>query len=115
MPEQVAVVDACAAAEAPHRVAQLRVDERVDHHRRVAPRAPHRSLEVLHRLGAGVADLLELLFRKLGLERLDEARGGLAGGVGDDVELDRRRHASEASGWKPPRLQGPLQKGLTPI
>ena len=43
----------------------------------------------------GVPDLLELLLGELRLERLDEARGRLARGVGDDVQLDRRmlRHA----------------------
>ena len=36
----------------------------------------------------GVANLLERLFRKLGLEGEHEPRGGFSRGVGDDVELD---------------------------
>jgi hypothetical protein len=41
-----------------------------------------------------MADLLELLVRKLRLECVDKADRGLAGGVRDDVELDRwLRHA----------------------
>src|SRR6185503_9680947 len=41
--------------------------------------------------------LRELLFRELRLERLHQARSRLSGGVGDDVELDRRGHRREAS------------------
>ena len=52
---------------------------------------------VVLRLDARVTDLDEFLLRELRLERLDEARRSLAGGVGDDVELDRRlRHRRSA-------------------
>ena len=95
--EQVAVVETCPAAERAHGLAELRLDERVDHDRRTAAHPVHRELEVVLRLDARVADLDEVLLRELRLERLDEPRRGLAGGVGDDVELDRRvRHRRSA-------------------
>ncbi len=95
--EQVAVVETRPAAERAHRLAELRLDERVDDDGRAAAHPVHRELEVVLRLDARVADLDELLLRELRLERLDEARRGLAGGVGDDVELDRRvRHRRSA-------------------
>src|SRR5258707_1159475 len=75
-------------AEAPHRVAHLRIDERVDDHRRVAARARDGALEIGDRLAARMAHLLELLFRKLRLQRLDESGSSLAGRVGDDMELN---------------------------
>ena len=88
MAEQVAVVDARATAQAAHGVAQLRIDERVDDNRGVTACARDGALEIVHALGARVANLLELLLRKLRLERLDEPRRGLAGRVGDDVQVD---------------------------
>ena len=88
--EQVAVVELRAPAERAHRVAQLRLHERVDDDRRPALHPVDREVEVVLRLDARMADLDELLVGELRLERLDEARRGLAGGVGDDVQLDGR-------------------------
>ena len=91
MAEQVAVVHLRAPAELPHRVAQLGLDERVD---ATAGRPFIRltaMLQVVDGLDARVPDLLERLIRELRLERLDEPRGRLSGGVRDDVELDGRR------------------------
>ena len=81
-----------AAAETPHRVAELGIDERVDDNRCVAPGAQDRSFQISDGLGASVAHLLELLFGKLRLQCLHEPRGGLPGGIGDDVQLDSLRH-----------------------
>src|SRR5207237_6239128 len=77
-----------AAAEAAHGVAHLRLDERVDDDRRAAPRAVHGVLEVLDRLDARMADLLELLVGELSFQRLNETGRGLARGVRDDVQFD---------------------------
>ena len=55
----------------------------------MAAGAQHGPFEVRDRLGPRVANLLERLFRKLGLEGEHEACSSLSGGVGDDVELDR--------------------------
>ena len=97
VPEDVAVVELRAPAQRAHRLAQLRLHDRVDHDRRPPPHPADRELEVVLRLDARVADLDEVLLRELGLERLDEPRRGLAGGVGDDVQLDRRvRHRRSA-------------------
>jgi hypothetical protein len=52
-----------------------------------------------------VPNLLELLFRELRLERLHQARSRLTGGIGDDVELDRRGHRPEASALPAGNLQ----------
>ena len=95
MSEEVAVVDARAPTEPPHRVPHLRIYERVHDDGGAAASAPHRELEILHRLDARVPDLLELLVRELRFERLHEPCRGLSRGVGDDVQLDRRmrRHA----------------------
>ncbi len=89
MPEQVAVVHACAAAELAHRVAQLRLDERVDHDRGPPARLLHGDVEVLDVLDARMPDLDERLIRELRLEREHEPRRSLPGRVGDDVQLDR--------------------------
>src|SRR2546430_2617602 len=80
--------DLRAAAERLHRGPQLGLDERVDDDGRPAAGTVDGQLQVVHRLDARVADLLERLVRELRLERGDEARSGLAGRVGDDVELD---------------------------
>ena len=89
-----------ATAESAHRIAKLRIDERVDHDGRVPAGAQHGPFEVRDRLRSGVPHLLERLFRELRLERENEARRGLSRGVGDDMELDRGLgHPSEASGW----------------
>ena len=81
-------MDARTPAETAHRIAHLRLDERVDDDRRPAAGASDRELEILDGFDAGVADLLELLIRELGLEGLNQPRRGFAGGVGDDVQLD---------------------------
>ena len=88
MTEQVAVVEAGAAAERAHALSQLAVDQRVHHHRRTSLRTVHRQLQVVDRLDLRVPDLLEGLIRELRLERGHEARSGLAGRVRDDVQLD---------------------------
>src|SRR6266576_201750 len=90
MPEQVAVVNPGATAEPTHRIAQLRVDERVDDDGSVSASAGDGPLQIVDRLRPRVTYLLERLLGKLGLERKHEARGRLSRGVGDDVELDRR-------------------------
>ena len=88
MPEQVAVVDSGAAAERAHRLAQLRLDERVDDDRGPARCARCTACaEVLDRLDARVPDLDERLVGELRLERRHEPRRRLAGRVGDDVQL----------------------------
>ena len=85
------------AAEGAHGFAELWLHERVDDDGRPAAHAVHGELEVVLRLDARMADLDEVLLWELRLQRLDEARRGLAGGVGDDVELDRRvRHRRSA-------------------
>ncbi len=76
-------------------------DERVDDDGGAALHPVDGELEVVLGLDARVADLDELLLGELRLERLHEPRGGLAGGVGDDVELDRwarRCHAGSLVG-----------------
>jgi hypothetical protein len=93
MSEQVAVVQPRAPAEDAHLFAQLGLDERVDDDRGAAFRPLDGKTQVVDRLDARMADLLELLIWKLGLECVYEPRRGLAGGVGDDVQLDGRlRH-----------------------
>ena len=99
MAEQVAIVEASAAAKRAHELAHLAVDQGVDHHRGTALGAADGQLQVVERLDARVADLLERLIGELGLERGYQARSRLAGRVGDDVELDglaRGHHAAEA-------------------
>src|SRR5581483_12086023 len=55
--------------------------------------------QVVDGLHARVPDLLEGLLGELGLERQHEPGRGLAGGVGDDVELDcGRGHLRQLSG-----------------
>ena len=97
VPEQVAVVDAGAAAEPAHLVAEAGLDERVDHHRRPSPRAGDGEREVIHRLDAWMAHLLEREIGELRLEREHEARRGLSRRVRDDVELDGGAHGAEPS------------------
>ena len=87
-PEEIAVVQARAPAQRAHRLAQLRLHERVDDHRRPPAHAVDRELEVVLRLDARMPDLDEVLVRELRLERLHETRRRLAGRVGDDVQLD---------------------------
>ena len=94
MAEQVAVVELRAPAERAHRLAQLRLDERVDDDGGPALHPVDRELQVGDRLDARMADLEELLVGELRLERLDEPRGGLARGVGDHVQLDRGHRRS---------------------
>src|SRR6266542_5438816 len=94
MAEQVAVVHLRPPAELPHRVAELGIDERVDHHRRAALRTVDGELQVVDRLDSRMADDLELGVGKLRLECEHQPRRSLAGGVGHDVQLDRLlRHA----------------------
>ena len=88
-------------AKAAHRIAKLRIDERVDDDRGVAASAQDCALEIRHGLGPGVTYLLELLFRELRLQRLHEPRSSFPGGVGDDVQFHALRHRAEASGWRP--------------
>ncbi len=119
MTEQVAVVDAGAAAELAHRLAEAGLDERVDHHGRPAPGSRDGELQVVDRLDARMADLREPLLGKLRLERQHEPCRRLARRVRDDMELDRAvfvfhgRRVSGAGGavatiaaWRPatPRL-----------
>ena len=88
MAEQIAVVNLRAAAELAHRVTELGVDERVDHHGGPALRAVDGELKIVDALDARMADDVELRVGELGLERGDEAGGGLARGVRHDVQLD---------------------------
>ena len=85
--EDVAVVELRAAAEVAHRLTQLGLDDRVDDDRRTALRAVDDEPQVVDGLDPRVADLLERLLGELGLERGDEPGRGLAGRVGDDVQL----------------------------
>jgi hypothetical protein len=104
--EEVAVVQLRPAAEAAHLLAQLRLDERVDDDGGPAPHPFDGEPQVGDRLDARMADLLEVLIRELRLERGDEPRGGLAGRVGDDVQLDgRSRHVRR-------RLTAPVRAQL---
>ena len=82
------------ATERPHRLTQLRLDERVDDDRAASSHAVDGELEVGSRLDARVADLAKLLLRELRLERLDESLRGLARRVGHGVQFDRV-HASQ--------------------
>ena len=79
------------AAERPHLLSELGLDERVDDDRGPAAGAPHDIGEVVDALDHRMADLLERLIGELGLERVHEARRGLAGRIGDDVQLDGLR------------------------
>ena len=90
VPEEIAVVDAGATAELPHRVAQPGVDQRVDHDRRPAARLLDGDVEILDVLDALMPDLDKRLIRELRLEREDEPGSGLPRRVGDDVKLDGR-------------------------
>ena len=101
--EQIAVVQSCAPAERAHRGAQLGLHDRVDDHRRAALHPVDGEVQVLLRLDARVPDLDELLIGELRLEREDEARGGLARRVGDDVELDRCRRGGHRARDPSPR------------
>ena len=116
MAEQVAVVDARAAAERPHRLAQLGLHERVDDDGRPPSGAVHREREVVDGLDARVADLLELLLGELRLEREDEPDGGLAGRVRDHVQLDGRGHGHRVRviGGRPRCGSGGCPPSLTP-
>ena len=87
--QDVAVVDAGAAADLPHGLAQLGVDERVEQHRRASLGALDCEAQVVGRLGARVPDLLEILVGELRLERLDEPGRRRPGRVRDDVQLNR--------------------------
>ena len=87
--EQIAVVEPRAPAKNPHLLPELGLDERVDDDRRPPLGPLDGEPQVVDRLDTRVADLLELLVGELSLERVHEPRRRLAGGVGDDVELDR--------------------------
>src|SRR5918994_4547279 len=97
MPEQVAVVHACAAAELAHRIAELRSHERVDHHGRAATSLLDGDVQVLDVLHAWMPDLLERLIRELCFEREHEPLRRLPRRVRDDVELDRHAIAIVAT------------------
>ena len=86
--EQIAVVEPRAPAKNPHLLPELGLDERVDDDRGPPLRALDREPQVVDGFDARVTDLLELLFGELSLERVHEPRRRLAGGVGDDVQLD---------------------------
>src|SRR5258708_5715228 len=90
MAEQVAVVEARAATEGAHLFPQLRLHKRVDDDRGPSLHPVHRKLQVIDRLDTRMADLDELLIGELRLERLDEPRGGFAGGIRHDMELNGR-------------------------
>jgi hypothetical protein len=92
MAEQIAVVNACAPAEAPHRIAHLQIDERVHDNGGVAARAADGTLEIVDGLRTWMSHLFELLLGKLSFERLHEASRRFTGGIRDDVKLDRRWH-----------------------
>ncbi len=83
-------MNARAAAQLSHRVAQPRLDERVDHHRRPPARLLHGEVQVLGVLDPRVPDLHERLVGKLRLEREHEPCRRLPRRVGDDVQLDGR-------------------------
>ena len=82
-------------------LAQLGLDEGVDDDRRPALHPVDRELQVGDRLDARMADLGELLVGELRLERLDEALSGLAGRIGDHVQLDEAHGASVLGGLTP--------------
>ena len=115
MAEQVAVVHTGAPAELAHRLAQGRLDERVDHHRRPAARVATAIWRSSTDLDARVADLLEHLLRELRLEGEHEPRRRLARRVRDDVQLDRGvvgGHARRVSGRGCPMRAGRAGIGL---
>ena len=89
VPEKVAVVDTCPAAQLAHRVPELRRDERVHHDRRAPSRLLDGDVQILDVLHARVPDLLERLVGELRLEREHEPLRRLSRRVRDDVELDR--------------------------
>ena len=96
------VVDAGAAAELAHRVAEPGLDERVDHHRRTAAGLRDGQHEVVRRLDPRVPHDLELLAGELRLQREHEPRGSLPGRVGDHVDLERL--AQRLQEFEPQRL-----------
>ena len=89
-----------APAELAHRVAELRSDQRVHHHRRPPARLLDGDVEILDVLDPGVANLLERLIRELRLEREHQTLCRLARRVRDDVELDRDAIAVVAAHWE---------------
>ena len=97
MPEQVAVVDAGATAQPAHLVPEAGLDERVDHDRGPSPGAGDGEREVIHRLDAWMAHLLEREMGELRLEREHEAGRRLSRRVREDVELDGGAHGAEPS------------------
>src|SRR2546430_2205657 len=97
-----------AATERAGRLAQLRVDERVDDHSGPALGAAERELQVVDGLDPREADLLEVLVRKPSLERVDEPDCGLAGGDRDHVKPARA--AGEA--LQPARAETTAAPGL---
>ena len=76
------------------RLAQLGLDEGVDDDGRPALHPVDRELQVGDRLDPRMADLGELLVGELRLERLGQALSGLAGRIGDHVQLDEAHGAS---------------------
>src|SRR5204862_3330245 len=90
MAEQVAVVESRPTAEDAHLLAELWLDERVDHDRGPSLRALDGEPEVVDGLDARVPNLPELLVGKLRLERVHEPRRRLAGRVRDGVQLNGR-------------------------
>ena len=96
MPEEVAVVQARTLHRSRIALTHALVDERIDDDGGPGF-ARDREAEVVDGLDARMDDVLELLFRELRLERLDEALRRRPGRVGDDVQLDDAAHAAQRS------------------
>ena len=95
MAEQVAVVELVAAAEHPHELPVPGLHERVDDDRAASAGPGRGEMDVVGARDPRVADDLDRQVGELPLDCLDDPGGGLAGGVGDDVELDGVGHAGD--------------------
>ena len=106
--EHVVHDQAARVGDLDHRLAQRRVDERVEHRRAPARGRLERPRELLAGLHAGVADHLDLGVLELALRGPADPRGGVPRGVGHDVDLEPVGHVRGSypgtCGGRPPGL-----------
>ena len=84
------------AGQLDHRLAQPGIDQRVEDGGPPAGGGLERLAQLLARLDPGVAEELGLEIGELALRGPRHPRGGVAGRVGDDVDLEGVGHAA---GW----------------
>ena len=94
-PEHVVDDKAAGVGDLDHRLAQRRVDERVEHGRPPVGRRLERARELLPGLHPRVPDHLDLGVDELALGRPPDPRGGVPGGVGHDVDLEPVGHSGD--------------------